>query len=444
MSNSKNKKLLTYKVIDSAKCEPDKAQSFIWDTDANGFGLRITSNGAKAFIFQAKLNGKTVRIKIGSPKDWQIDEARKEARSLRVLVDKGEDPRQIRAEKDRELEQKEQDEKNRSLVVYDLWDEYLKSNSGSWSYRHYRDHLNLAKKGGQKKKRGKGLTVDGVIYPLMQLKLSEVTAQYLIDWIKVEKAIRENNARQGFEAFRTFWRWCASRNEYKAYVDPSIVDSADLRKVIPKKKNKSMDTMDKIHMKAWFQEVGIIQNRVISAYLQVLLLVGARREELAEMRWCDVDFRWKSIWIKDKVKEEGRKIPLTPYVASLLNSLPKRNEWVFSSTASQSGRLIDPSSAHIDALKKAGIPHVTLHGLRRTFKNLVEWVEMPVGVVDQIQGHAPSAMAEKHYKHRPLDILAIYHTRYEKWIVELAGIDFDYESDVLPMRLISEKGFATH
>ena len=36
---------------------------------------------------------------------------------------------------------------------------------------------------------------------------------------------------------------------------------------------------------------------------------------------------------------------------------------------------------------------------------LCEWVEMPAGVVAQIQGHRPSATAEKHYRRRPLDLL---------------------------------------
>jgi intergrase/recombinase len=55
---------------------------------------------------------------------------------------------------------------------------------------------------------------------------------------------------------------------------------------------------------------------------------------------------------------------------------------------------------------------------------LAEWVEMPTGVVDQIQGHKPSATAEKHYKRRPLDLLRMWHTKYEQWILEQAGIEF--------------------
>jgi intergrase/recombinase len=45
-----------------------------------------------------------------------------------------------------------------------------------------------------------------------------------------------------------------------------------------------------------------------------------------------------------------------------------------------------------------------------------------VGVVAQIQGHKPSAIAEKHYRRRPLDLLRMWHIRIESWMLEQAGI----------------------
>jgi integrase len=44
----------------------------------------------------------------------------------------------------------------------------------------------------------------------------------------------------------------------------------------------------------------------------------------------------------------------------------------------------------------AGLPDLTLNGLRRSFGTLSEWLECPAGVVAQIMGHKPSAIAEKH------------------------------------------------
>jgi integrase len=173
---------------------------------------------------------------------------------------------------------------------------------------------------------------------------------------------------------------------------------------------------------AWFAAVRQIQNPVIAAYLQTLLLTGARREELAGLAWNDVDFQWKAMTIKDKVDGE-RTIPLTPYAAALLAALPRRNEWVFSSPAAASGRLQEPRIQHNKALTAAGLPNVSIHGLRRSFGTLAEWVECPAGVSAQIMGHKPSATAEKHYRVRPLDLLRMWHTKIEAWILNEAGIE---------------------
>jgi integrase len=136
-----------------------------------------------------------------------------------------------------------------------------------------------------------------------------------------------------------------------------------------------------------------------------------------------VDFQWKALRIRDKV-EGQRTIPLTPYVSHLLGTLPRlaKNPHVFTSASAASGRLQDARANHTRALRKAGLPHVTLHGLRRSFGTLAEWVEVPVGIVAQIQGHKPSALAEKHYRVRPLDLLRLWHERIETWVLEQARL----------------------
>jgi integrase len=179
-----------------------------------------------------------------------------------------------------------------------------------------------------------------------------------------------------------------------------------------------------------------INNPVISAYLQGLLLTGARREELASLRWDDIDFKWNSLKLKDKVEAEGRMIPMTPYLSSLLMSLPRRNEWVFSSPTAADGKIAEPRKAHNQALHAANLEHITLHGLRRTFASLAEWVEIPVGVVAQVMGHKPNATAERHYKSRPLELLAIWHNKYEAWILEQAKVEFDQPMATEGLRII--------
>jgi integrase len=432
------KKAFTADTAKTATCDPGKDQKIHWDTTP-GFGLRVTAAGVKSYIFQARLHGRTIRLTIGSPDIWPLETqwrtdpttgtkieyrrgAREEARRLKGLVDQGIDPTEQTRQQREKAEAARALAKRKATLVSEAWDAYIKQHRPHWGARHLADHRNLTQAGGQKKKRGKGTTVQGVLRPLLEMRLGDINADTLAAWQREEAVARANSARQGFELFRTFWRWCASHRDYKDSIDATAVESKDVRQEVPNRKTKRFDVLEKGQLPAWFAAVRGLNNPTCSAYLQALLLTGARREEMASLRWKDVNFQWGSIWLKDKVAEEGRKVPLTPYLAELLGSLPRSNEWVFSSPSAKNGRIAEPRIPHNRALSVAGLPHVTLHGLRRTFASLAEWVEMPTGVVAQIMGHAPNATAEKHYINRPLDLLAVWHGKYEAWILKQAKV----------------------
>lgn len=422
---------LTAPKIERASCEAGKQQAFIWDTEAPGLGLRVTSAGAKAYIFQSRVNGQTLRITIGDPKVWTLTNAQSEARRLQMLCDQGKDPRQVKSEEvaaDRArqvtlLASEERARKLETLLARTAWESYLKAPHPKWSEVHRQDHLNASQKGGEARKRGSKLTVAGPLAALLEKPLASIDAQNVVEWLSKERQQRPTAALNAYRKFRAFIRWCCESSEYRDFVQADCYSAKKVTDILPSKRTKDGDCLQREQLPSWFDAVRSIDNLVIAVYLQALLLTGARREELAGLQWTDIDFRWKSIAIKDKI-DGSRIVPLTPYLSQLLDRLPRRNQYVFSSPTAKAGRLIEPRIAHTKVLKTAGLPHVSLHGLRRSFGTLAEWVECPVGVVAQIMGHKPSAIAEKHYRRRPLDLLRMWHGKIEKWILEEAGIDF--------------------
>jgi len=242
-------------------------------------------------------------------------------------------------------------------------------------------------------------------------------------WLERENIRRPTRAALAYRLLRAFLRWAAAMSDFKDAAQVEAVGARVAKDHLHCVKPKEADSLQREQLASWFKAVRELGNPVTSGFLQALLLTGARREELAGLRWQDVDFQWNGLTIRDKVEGE-RIIPLTPYVASLLNALPRRSEWIFSSVArnSTSGRMADARNRHVYALEVAGLPHMSLHGLRRSFGTLSEWTETPVGVVAQIMGHKPSAIAEKHYRRRPLDLLRAWHVKIEAWILEQAGI----------------------
>ncbi|NML62958.1 site-specific integrase [Massilia sp. RP-1-19] len=459
-------------VVEGHQCDPGPEpapgdakkpkQSFIWDTKAPGLGLRATPRGDKGYVFQSKLNGKSIRITIGKPGTWSIKAAQIEARRLQTIIDAGKDPRQIQADElaaaqdAREARQAAIDkadalaaaetaakilqDRRESVTLGAAWAVYIaarrnakrKGGKQGWSEWHVRDHENVARVGGVKKVRGKGMTEPGPLASMLDVRLADLTGKRIAAWLAAETTTRPTQAALAFRLLSVFVNWCDSQAEYANLVPTGACKAQQVRDELPSTNAKGGDSLQREQLAPWFTAVCKMSNRVQSAYLQALLLTGARRRELGALQWDDVDFQWLSMTIRDKVEGE-RTIPLTPYVKHLLASLPRRKDdpWVFSSPSSSNGQLAEPTPGHKRALVAAGLPDLTLHGLRRSFGSLAEWTETPAGVVAQIMGHKPSAIAEKHYRHRPLDLLRMWHVKLETWMLQEAGIVFKPEAAVL-------------
>ncbi|MGY4533623.1 integrase [Pseudomonas sp. TE3786] len=400
------------------------AQDFHWSASQAGLAVRVTA-GKKAFIWQGRYLGKVVRITIGDWPGKSIADAEVVARRFQAELDAGRDPRQLK--KDNEAAAAAASELARQQVVTlrQAWADYLKDRQPHWGETHYQDHVKLAQPGGEKRKRGDGKTVPGPLHALMQLPLSALSGEAVERWAAKEGATRPTRARLAMRCLKAFLRWAADEPEYRALVAGDQAITKRARERLGRAEAKR-GCLLKEQLPAWFAAVRGLDNLVISAYLQTLLLVGSRPSELMDLKWGDIEWKWSSLTIRDKDASKGgrdgtRTIPLTPYVAQLLRALPKRNQWVFSSPTSATGRISEANHALDRVCRVAGV-QVTPHDLRRSFVSLSEWLELPSGVVAQIGGHKPSATQERHYKVRPLDLLRLHHERFESWMLEEAGL----------------------
>ena len=445
MSKPQNRVRLTAGRVDAFTCPAGKSQAFLWDTEAPALALRVTPTGRKTYVFESRLNGATLRLSIGTAADWPLEKARGEAQRLKVLVDSGTDPREL--ERQQQAAQaaeraaavaKVKADKVAAVTVGEVWADYLEKRRPFWGDLHYRDHIDKAKAGGLPSGRrggGKQLTKPGPLAALMPLALKDLDQATIERWAANEGKTRPSSARLAWRLLTVFLTWCAEQPEYANLLpDKNPAKTKKAREALGKAGTKS-DVLQREQLAAWFAAVQQIQNPVIAACLQMMLLTGARPGEVLALRWEDVNTQWKGISIRDKV-EGTREIPATPYMLHLLAALPRRNEWVFSSPTSASGCLTEPNNPHTRACAAAGLEGLTLHGLRRSFASLTEWLAVPAGVVAQIQGHKPSATAEKHYKVRPLELLRVHHERIEAWILEQAGIVFDAQAEPGKLRVV--------
>ena len=429
MTKSKSRERLTAGRVEKAGCDAGRSQAFLWDTDTPTLALRVTPTGRKTFVFESRLNGATMRLNIGTAADWPIEKARGEAQRLKVLVDSGIDPRELERQQHADKVAQVAAAAAQALTVGDIWPLYLESGKpkrrDAWKPRYRADLEVMAAQGGEEKKRGKGLTRPGPLFPLLALPLSAINEDSLKSWHDKEAETGKHQAARALMMFRGFLRWCAARPEYRGMTDRDAGKAAAILESLPSNTRRT-DALEAAQVPGWWAGTEQLNNRTASVYLRALLLTGARREELAALTWANVDFQWRKLTIADKV-ESTRVIPLTPYLAQLLATLPKVGPFVFASE-SKTGRLTDTRASHAQALKSAAIDHLTIHGLRRSFSLLGEAAGAPAGAIAQVMGHKPSATAEG-YRPRSVDALRPFAAQIEAHILKLAGVQFDVESE---------------
>jgi len=396
------------------------AREYHWCKDTPGFGLLVSSSGTKTWVSARRVNGKKVwRVlgKVQGANSISAEAARKLFQVINNELSSGID----RVEENR---QQKITHASNTITVGGVWAVYLEERKPRWGDRHYADHISLSAAGGEKYKRGTGITQPGPLYKFMKLPLRDLSAPAIEAWAAREGKTRPTVARLAWRCLKAFLGWCAEQPKYAQMLpNTNPAKTKKARESLGKPGTKS-DALERGQLPAWFGAVTKIHNPVVAAALQTMLLTGARPGEVLSLCWDDINTQWKSIQIRDKV-EGTREIPATPYVLQLLGALPRRNGYVFAGLRREI--VAYPTEPHTRACTSAGLEGLTLHGLRRSFKSLTEWLDIPAGVVAQLMGHKPSATAEKHYTVRPLDLLRIHHERIEAWILAQAGVKFGAE-----------------
>lgn len=110
---------------------PPTGQKIIWDATLHGFGLRVTANGAKAFVLDYRHAGRQRRMTIGAFPDWTVAEAREQAKNLKRDINLGRDPM---AERHAERE---------APTILDLWQRYEAEHLPSKAMRSQADERSM-------------------------------------------------------------------------------------------------------------------------------------------------------------------------------------------------------------------------------------------------------------------------------------------------------------
>lgn len=169
-------------------------------------------------------------------------------------------------------------------------------------------------------------------------------------------------------------------------------------------------------------------NPLLRYFVPLALLTGARKRELLDARWCDIDFV-NGVW-RIPMTKSGKplSVPLTREAHALLLDLRARLpglmevasrtelEWVFPNP--KTGKpFVSIFNSWNSARIEAGVPNLRIHDLRHSFASALVNHGVPIYDVQKLLGHQSIKTTER-YSHLAPERLrasaspasAFYHT----------------------------------
>lgn len=317
MSNKFN---FTKASIDDLPCPEKGKRAYYYDTNERGLILDVKPSGSKSFYLYRKIDGKPERVYLGLYPDMKIPEARAAAAIKKGMIAKGVNP---------------QDEKRKirqEITFGDLFtmymERYSKVHKKSWEYderevNKFLSHWFKRKISSIKKHEVQRLHED------IRAKNGLYQANRMLERIR---AIYNKGAEWGYEGGNP----AQGIKKYKEKQRDRFILPAELPFLFA--------ALDQEH------------NETARDFIFISLMTGARKTNVLQMRWEQIDWH-NDIWrIPDTKNGDPISIPLIKQAKEILerrytaakesrtSDKRKSLEWVFEGEGSK-GHLADPKKS---------------------------------------------------------------------------------------------------
>ena len=190
---------------------------------------------------------------------------------------------------------------------------------------------------------------------------------------------------------RTFLRWCVQPP--RRYLAHSPLEGLKVVNGKPRKRVLKPEELAKVWQAAEAQ--GYPHGKVV----QILILTGQRRGEVANLRWSWFNEKERTITLPEWVTKNGRThvFPYGDMLAQLLETVPRKNttDLLFSSKVADDRPISGWSKYKMDLDKKLIIEPYVLHDLRRTFGTKLAELKVPPHIVERLLNHTMGSIGNK-------------------------------------------------
>jgi integrase len=310
---------------------PEKGVLTYHDIGKAGLKLMVRPSGTKTFVLYRKVQGKPERVTIGRYPSVTIEQARKQVDQLNAKIVQGinpnEEKRALRAE----------------MTFAELFQLYLenhaKPHKQTWQedLRQYECYLKAWSK----------------------RKLSSITRQH------VEKLHIQMGEQNGhYIANRVLGLLRAMFNKATLWGWPHANPASAIKKFKEQSRERFIQADE---LPRFFESLNQEENITARDFFIISLLTGARKTNVMEMRWQDINFT-RGTWTIPMTKNgEPHTLPLVDTALALLTQRKQYidSPWVFPGN-SASGHMMDPKKAWARILQHANIENLRIHDLRRS------------------------------------------------------------------------------
>lgn len=354
---------LTKRFVDAVKA-PERGEIALWDSELPGFGLRVRQSGRRTWMVRYRARGRSRAMNLGTASAVTPHEARQRAREILAAVARGEDPAEAR------------DESRKVPTVADLAARYLaehaevhKKPRSAAEDRRILDKTILPRLGKLRLDAVGPRDVQGLHHSLRKTPYAANRCLALLSCMF--------RLAEGWALRPPASNPCRNVRRYKERARERFLSESELAKL--------GETLTRAEAAG--------ENPSAIAALRLLLLTGARRDEIRCLRWSEVDLDASALRLRDS-KTGAKTIPLGLPARALIEAQPRRSVWVFSNREADGP--VSLASVWAKIRENAEMPELRIHDLRHSFASVGAGMGQPLLVLGKILGHSRIATTQRY------------------------------------------------
>ena len=357
---------VTRRFVREAVCPPERQKIDFFDTQQTGFLLEVRRSGGKTFYQRyTDRGGRTRQFRIGPADVLSLSAARRRGRAVVAQALIGPDPQDHRAQL-RSIPTLEEFVRERFLP-------HVRSYKRSWRTDE----------------------------SLFRVHVMPMIGSHYLDTIHSEDiaAIIQRMRSEGYANGTTNHVVVTLRHLFnlanKWQIPGASNNPTSGMKLAPEVNRERFLTVEEVER--LIASIERDENRIAAKAIMLLLLTGARRNEITHAKWENLDPEKRTLLVPLSKSGKPRLIALNSAAMDILQSMPRNADSPYIFPAPTTGR---PSpSLHFPWTRirvRAGLPDLRLHDLRHSFASFLVNKGVSLYVVQGLLGHSHSRYTQRY------------------------------------------------